>query len=137
MHQLAAYAEDNLTWEINRVNRLRVNLGVRFTSLQPFSDVATTALSPRLNVMFTVAKWLDIRGGIGLNSKTPGLNYLYPDKKYDDRVAANYMPQDDPAAQLRPSPTTPQSAYAAATDSALPTCTVRSAMTALPSGSTR
>jgi len=100
LHQLAAYAEDNLTWEINRVNRLRVNLGVRFTSLQPFSDVATTALSPRLNVMFTVAKWLDIRGGIGLNSKTPGLNYLYPDKKYDDRVAANYMPQDDAAAQL-------------------------------------
>jgi len=94
MHQLAAYAEDNLTWDINRVNRLRVNMGVRFTSLQPFSDVATTALSPRLNVMFTVAKWLDIRGGIGLNSKTPGLNYLYPDKKYDDRVAANYMPQD-------------------------------------------
>lgn len=100
LHQLAAYAEDNFTWDINKVNRLRINMGVRFTSLQPFSDVATTALSPRLNVMFTLAKWLDIRGGIGLNSKTPGLNYLYPDKKYDDRVAANYMPQDNPAAQL-------------------------------------
>ena len=100
LHQLAAYAEDNFSWDINKVNRLRINFGMRFTSLQPFSDVATTALSPRLNVMFTVAKWLDIRGGIGLNSKTPGLNYLYPDKKYEDRVAANYMPQDDATAQL-------------------------------------
>ena len=100
LHQLAAYAEDNFSYNINEVNRLRVNLGLRLTSLQPFSHVATTALSPRLNVMFSVTPWLDLRGGIGLNSKTPGLNYLYPDRKYDDRVAANYMPQDDPDAQL-------------------------------------
>ena len=26
--------------------------------------------------------------------------YLYPDTKYDDRVAANYFPQSDPSAQL-------------------------------------
>ena len=100
LHQLAAYAEDNFSWNINKVNRLRINFGLRFTSLQPFSDLATTALSPRLNVMLTVANWLDLRGGIGLNSKTPGLNYLYPDRKYDDRVAASYLPQDDTAAQL-------------------------------------
>lgn len=100
LHQLAAYAEDNLVWDINKVNRLRLNLGVRFTALQPFADVATTALSPRLNVAFTATRWLDVRAGIGLNSKTPGLAYLYPDKIYDDRVAANYMPQNDPAAQL-------------------------------------
>ena len=35
-----------------------------------------------------------------MNSKTPGLAYLYPDTKYDDRVAANYFPQSDPTAQL-------------------------------------
>lgn len=100
LHQLAAFAEDNLLWSFNRTNHLRVNFGLRFTSLQPFSAVATTALSPRLNVSYSVTRWLDVRGGIGLNSKTPGLNYLYPDKKYDDRVAANYMPQNDPAGQL-------------------------------------
>jgi hypothetical protein len=72
-----------------------VNFGLRFTTQQPFSDVATSALSPRLNASFSVTKWLDIRGGIGLNSKTPGLDYLYPDKKYDDRVAVNYMPQGE------------------------------------------
>ena len=100
LHQLAAFAEDQFTWQLNKVNRLRATAGLRFTALQPFGDVATTSLSPRLNVSFTVAKWLDLRGGIGMNSKTPGLNYLYPDRKYADRVAANYMPQDDAAAQL-------------------------------------
>ena len=94
LHQLSAFAEDQFTWNINKVNRLRIGVGLRFTALQPFGDVATTALSPRVNAAFTVTKWLDVRLGIGMNSKTPGLQYLYPDKKYDDNVAANYMPQD-------------------------------------------
>ena len=94
LHQFAAYAEDMFTWNINKVNRLRATAGVRFTAMQPFGDVATTALSPRINASFTVTKWLDLRAGFGMNSKTPGLNYLYPDKKYNDRVSVNYMPQD-------------------------------------------
>ena len=97
LHQLSAFAEDQFTYNINKVNRLRVNFGLRFTSLQPFSDLATTALSPRLNVAFTVTKWLDIRGGIGMNSKTPGLNHLYPDKKYIDNVVGNFTLASTPA----------------------------------------
>lgn len=100
LHQISAYAEDSFLWQLNEINDFRINFGLRFTSMQPFSDVATASLSPRLNVSFRIVPWLSIRGGIGLNSKTPGLNYLYPDKKYTDRVAANYMPQDNPAAQL-------------------------------------
>ena len=100
LHQFSAYAEDNLTWNINKVNRLRTQVGVRFTALQPFSDIATYALSPRLNMSFALTKWLDLRAGIGMNSKTPGLNYLYPDKKYVDRIAASYMPQNDEVAQI-------------------------------------
>ncbi len=100
LHQLSAFAEDQFTWNMNKVNRLRIGLGLRFTALQPFGDVATTALSPRVNAAFTVTKWLDLRLGIGMNSKTPGLNYLYPDKKYDDNVAANYMPQDGTSQQV-------------------------------------
>ena len=100
LHQLSAFVEDQLTWNMNKVNRLRIGLGLRFTALQPFGNVATTALSPRVNVAFTAAKWLDLRVGIGMNSKTPGLQYLYPDKKYDDRVAANYMPQDGTSQQV-------------------------------------
>ncbi len=100
LHQFAAFAEDQFTWQLNEVNRLRATAGLRLTALQPFGDVATTALSPRLNLSFSLTKWLDLRGGIGLSSKTPGLNYLYPDVKYADLEAANYMPTDDVAAQL-------------------------------------
>ena len=96
LHQIALFAEDQFTYNINKVNRLRLGLGLRFTAMQPFADVATTALSPRVNGVFTVAKWIDVRAGIGLNSKTPGLNYLYPDKKYDDRQAAIYISQSAP-----------------------------------------
>ena len=100
VHQFNAFAEDNFTWQINKVNKLKVQAGLRFTSFQMFKDEATYALSPRFNTSFTVARWLDIRAGFGLNSKTPGMDYLYPDKKYTDRVAANYLPQDNPAGQL-------------------------------------
>ncbi len=88
LHQIAAYAEDQLVWTFNKVNRLRATMGLRFTAMQPFADVATTSLSPRLNLAFSLTKWLDLRAGIGLNSKTPGLNYLYPDKSYTDHQAA-------------------------------------------------
>jgi outer membrane receptor protein involved in Fe transport len=97
LHQLSIFAEDQFTYNINKVNRLRVNFGLRFTSLQPFNEVATTALSPRLNVALSVAKWLDIRGGIGLNSKTPGLMHLYPDKKYIDDLVGNFTMASTPA----------------------------------------
>lgn len=100
LHSINAFAEDNFTWTLNDVNRLRATLGVRFQSQQPFTSLATTALSPRINASFTVTPWLAIRAGFGLSSKAPGLAYLYPDKEYDDRVAANYMPQDAAAAQL-------------------------------------
>ncbi len=100
LHQFSAFAEDNFTYNINKVNRLRVNFGLRFSAMQPFSNVSTTALSPRLNIAFTITKWLDIRAGIGMNSKSPGLNYLYPDKKYVDRVAAQDISQSDPITSL-------------------------------------
>ena len=92
LHQIAAYAEDQLVWTMNKVNRLRATFGLRFAAMQPFANVATTALSPRLNLSFSATKWLDIRAGIGLSSKSPGLNYLYPDKNYQDRPASDADP---------------------------------------------
>lgn len=100
VHQFNAFGEDNFTWDINEVNKLKVQAGLRFTSFQMFKDEATYSLSPRFNASFSATKWLDIRAGFGLNSKTPGMDYLYPDKKYTDRVAANYMPQDNVAGQF-------------------------------------
>lgn len=100
IHQFSAYVEDNFRWNISDSRYLKIQLGTRFTSLQPWEEEATFSLSPRLNATFKVKDWLSLRGGIGLNSKTPGLDYLYPDKNYTDRIAANYMPQDDKAAQI-------------------------------------
>lgn len=90
LHQFAAYAEDNMTWDYAKGRSLRVQLGLRFTAMQPFSDVRTFALSPRLNASMDVTRWLTLRAGIGMNSKTPGLNYLYPDKKYRDIATTTY-----------------------------------------------
>ena len=99
LHQVALYAEDNMSWEYARRRHLRVTLGARFIALQPFSDVKTYALSPRLNMAFEATRWLTLRGGIGLNSKTPGLSYLYPDKRYSDHLALQYYSNNslDPA----------------------------------------
>ena len=77
----------------------KLQAGVRFTGIQLFKDESCYSFSPRINASFTVAKWLDIHGGFGMNSKTPSLAYLYPDKKYSDHQAAMYLPQDDPVAQ--------------------------------------
>ncbi|MDO4163216.1 MAG: TonB-dependent receptor [Bacteroides sp.] len=100
IHKMSAYFEDNFRWNLSEKQYLKLQAGVRFTALQPWAEEATFALSPRINASFAVNDWLNLRGGFGLNSKTPGLDYLYPDKKYTDRVAANYMPQNDEAAQI-------------------------------------
>ena len=100
LHQIAAYLEDNLSWQYWGHRSLRIQFGARFTAMQPFGDVRTFALSPRINMSLDLTEWLTLRGGFGLNSKTPGLNYLYPDKHYSDHASANYMPQNDPVAQL-------------------------------------
>lgn len=100
LNQLSAYVEDNFSWNIDKVRVFKLQAGVRLTSLQVGRPEATLSLSPRFNASYSVNKWLTLRGGFGLNAKTPGMNHLYPDKKYIDRIAANYMPQNDQIAQL-------------------------------------
>lgn len=100
LHQFAAYIEDNFSWQYWGKRSLRMQLGGRFTAMQPFSDVRTFSFSPRLNISVELTNWLTLRGGIGINSKTPGLNYLYPDKKYADILSANYMSASDPATNI-------------------------------------
>ncbi len=100
LHQLSAFVEDRLTWNIDRLRTLRLQAGLRFSSQQPFSDLATVAISPRINAALSLNKAIDLRAGFGLSCKTPGLDFLYPDKHYNDHVSVNYMPQNDPVAQL-------------------------------------
>lgn len=100
LHQMGAFIEDHFTWNMDRQRRLHLQAGLRFTALQPFAAERTFALSPRINVALTAFRWLELHAGMGMSSKTPGLDHLYPAPRYIDRVAANYMPQNDPAAQL-------------------------------------
>lgn len=102
IHRVAAYLEDKFMWHITEQNLLTVQAGLRFSGLQPGSDLENYAISPRLNMSLHATKWLKLRAGIGWSSKTPGLNYLYPEKMYYDRLAANYLPQnkEDEVSQL-------------------------------------
>lgn len=99
LHQLAAFVDDKFSWHIDHARRLHLQAGLRFQSVQPWAAERLFALSPRLNAALTLTPWLEVHSGVGLSSKTPGLDLLYPDRHYTDRVAVNYMPQDDPAAQ--------------------------------------
>ncbi len=90
IHKFSAYAEDNIALEYWGERQMKLQIGARATMLQPFGDVSTYAVSPRVNYSIELTKWVDLRAGIGLNSKTPGLAYIYPDKKYTDNLAARY-----------------------------------------------
>ena len=60
IHQMAAYIEDNFRWDISENRFLKIQLGGRFTTLQPWADEATFSFSPRVNASFSVNKWLNI-----------------------------------------------------------------------------
>ncbi len=100
LHQMAIYAEDNLYWKSTERLAFRLQAGMRLTLMQPWEDIRTIAVSPRVNLHCDLGKWLNLHAAIGLNSKTPTLSLLYPDKKYNDRIAVNYMPQDNDAGKL-------------------------------------
>lgn len=100
LHQFNAYVEDKFTWNFAKHRKLVFQPGVRFTTIQPFMEEAASSVSPRINSSIDITRWMDLRLAYGRNSKTPSLDYLYPDKKYNDRVAANYMPQNNQAGQL-------------------------------------
>lgn len=93
VHNIATYLENSLRWDITDTQALRLQAGVRFSAIQPWSAVSATSLSPRINMGLVLTPWLTLRGGIGWNSKMPSLDYLYPDKVYHDRASANYLPQ--------------------------------------------
>ena len=99
LHQISAYLEDNLTWDITKTVQFKLQLGGRFEMLQPGMPEQVWSLSPRINASLKVTDWLTFRGGWGQSNKTPGLAHLYPETKYMDREVARYLPTD-PSKQL-------------------------------------
>ncbi len=92
LSQVSAYFEDNINWKISDDFGFKMQAGIRYNMLQPGLEEQVSSISPRLNASVSLFKWLEIRGGWGRNSKTPGLSHLYPEPKYTDRLAASYLP---------------------------------------------
>jgi hypothetical protein len=94
LNQVSAYLEDNISWEFSEKMQFKLQAGIRFDMLQPGKTEQVHSLSPRFNASLKLTDWLDLRGGWGLNSKTPGLSHLYPEAKYNDREVAKYLPSN-------------------------------------------
>jgi len=99
LNQLSGFIEDKMEWKILG-KTLKLQAGLRYTCLQPGMQEQVWSLSPRLNASIELTKWLEIRGGYGKSSKTPGMEYLYPAKKYMDRLAADNTAATNPAERM-------------------------------------
>lgn len=99
LNQVAGFVEDNINWKLDSKRHFRLQAGVRFGMLQPGMEEQVSSISPRFNSSLKLNNWLELRGGWGQNSKTPGLVHLYPEARYIDRLAAQYLPAD-PLQQL-------------------------------------
>jgi hypothetical protein len=99
LNQLSGFIEDKMEWKIWGKS-LKLQAGLRYTCLQPGMQEQVWSLSPRLNASIELAKWIEIRGAYGQNAKTPGMQYLYPEKKYMDRLAADNTAATNPAEKM-------------------------------------
>ncbi len=86
VNQLSLYAEENLSWRINR-RELIAQAGIRYDNIN-----GKNAFSPRTNLSFELLPnklWL--RGGVGVTAKAPTVFYLYPENAYFDFVHFNTL----------------------------------------------
>jgi|GEM_PF-130544 len=94
LNQFSAYIEDNINLKLGEGRSFKLQAGVRYDMLQPGKPEQVSSISPRLNASLKLANWVELRGGWGRNSKTPGLSHLYPEPRYVDREVAKYLPSD-------------------------------------------
>ena len=77
--QFSAYAEDQITKYYDNDAVLKLDLGLRYENQLGFST-----FQPRVNTSYAFNKFLRLRGGFGMASKTPSLNQLYTGNRYYD-----------------------------------------------------
>ncbi|MFD0700186.1 carboxypeptidase-like regulatory domain-containing protein [Myroides pelagicus] len=99
IHQ-AAYAETKLRYVVN-THEWNASLGVRTTSMynlpKDYLLASKLLIEPRLQLAYTHSKTLadqallinSFRIGFGIENKLPSIDFLYPDKVYQDFVAFN------------------------------------------------
>ncbi|MCD8101212.1 MAG: TonB-dependent receptor [Alistipes sp.] len=85
MHNLAVYAEDNVSFPVGRTT-VEVMAGIRMENL--FIDGSQYdrlySFSPRFNARWHLNDWITVRGGWGVTEKLPSFHVLYPDRQYRD-----------------------------------------------------
>ena len=91
MHNLAAYAEDNLTFPLGKTS-LNLSAGLRFENVfingSEYDKLHT--LSPRLNAKWSLTDFLSVRGGWGITQKLPSFYILFPRQEYRDIQTFGY-----------------------------------------------
>ncbi len=97
--QTSGYMEDKMTWKMLGM-KTNLSAGLRFNMLQPGKEEQVSSWSPRINASVELTKNIELRLGYGQNAKTPGLTHLYPEKKYNDRIAASTVASSNPAERL-------------------------------------
>lgn len=85
MHNLSAYAEEDITVPLGRT-RLQAVAGLRFEDVliagTQYEGMQT--LSPRVNVKWELSEAFSLRAGWGLTEKLPSFYILYPRQEYRD-----------------------------------------------------
>jgi len=86
LNRFGVYASEDFRADIfNR--ELMVVAGVRYDKV---SGINNGAIAPRVNASYELIPGvLSVRGGYGINVKTPGLAYVYPDNAYFDMINFN------------------------------------------------
>ena len=91
----AAYAQADFIYDDNHKNVLQLSIGGRASTLMNLPDDyylhGYVLTDPRLNISYTIGESLKntFRVGYGEESKTPTLDYLYPEKLYKDFYMLN------------------------------------------------
>jgi hypothetical protein len=99
----ALYLDDRVIAPMGARGLLTFQAGLRLDVLHDgttwFSSVRDAELGPRLNLELSPWRWLRLRGGWGLVTKTPWLAQLYPAPQYYDVTNVNWF-ANDPAERL-------------------------------------
>ena len=77
--QFSAYVEDQITKYLDNDAVFKLDVGLRYENQLGFST-----FQPRINTSYGFNKFVRVRGGFGMASKTPSLNQLYTGNRYYD-----------------------------------------------------
>ena len=91
----ALYVDDQISTGFGDNGLITLQAGLRLDLMHEgsswFSQVRDAVLGPRLNLEVSPWRWLRVRGGWGLVTKSPWLLQLHPDPQYYDVVNVNWF----------------------------------------------